>query len=133
MQMIDTAHPYISWYLWILGAVFGLFFALPLLVVPLRWARAFRWQLPADDRLTTYLGRSLGAVAAAVVFAALRVAPEPAAHPIFFEIMIVAGALLTVVHIFGAIERSQPWTETAEIPGYAALTIVSIVIYRGLF
>jgi hypothetical protein len=131
--MIDAAHPYVSWYLWIVGVVFAVCFVIPLLVVPLRWAKVFRWQLPADNRLTTYFGRSLGAVAAGVVFATLRVAPHPAAHPVFFEIMIVAGGLLTLVHAFGALERSQPWTETAEIPAYAALTIVSIVIYRVLF
>lgn len=131
--MIDAAHPYISGYLWVIGAIFGIFFVLPLLVVPLRFARAFRWPLPADDRLATYFGRSLGAVGAGVVFATLRAAPHPAAHPLLFEMTIVVGTLLTLVHAFGALERSQPWTETAEIPGYAALTIAAIVIYRGLF
>lgn len=130
--MIDPDHPYVSWYLWIAAVSFALAFAVPLLLAPLRWARALRWQIPADHRLAVYFGRCLGAVGCAIVFAAIRAAREPAAHPLIFELVIVAGALLTLVHVVGALEGKQPWTETAEIPIWAAVTIVTALVYRSL-
>lgn len=130
--MIDPAHPYVSWYLWAFSALFAVCFAIPLLVMPLRWAKVFRWHAPAETALTVYFGRCLGAAAVAIVFAAVRTAPQPAAHPLVFEMIIVAGALLTIVHVVGALERSQPWTETAEIALYAAATLVTTLCYRAV-
>ena len=39
-----------------------LLLGLPLLFRPLLWASILRWNVPADDDLTVYFGRSLGAV-----------------------------------------------------------------------
>ncbi len=40
-----------------------------------------------------------------------------------------AAALLAGVHVRGAIEGKQPWTETAEIPVWAAMAIGAIACY----
>jgi hypothetical protein len=130
--MIDPAHPAASWFLWILGAVFLLAFALPLLVAPLRWARVFRWRLPADTDLTEYFGRCLGGVATAVLWACVRAAPEPARHRLLFELLLGIAGTMCFVHVLGAVRRRQPWTETAEIALYAGAGVATYVIYRGL-
>jgi len=39
-----------------------LFFALPIFIAPLAWARAMRWAIPEQQHLTIYFGRCLGAV-----------------------------------------------------------------------
>jgi hypothetical protein len=106
-----------------------LVFALPLLLSPLRWARRLRWRVPEDTDLTVYLGRSLGAVATAFSVGGLLAARDPRRHRIVFPITAVAGFLLTGVHIWGAIQKKQPWTETAEIPFWAAVTAGAVAFY----
>ncbi|HEY5949689.1 MAG TPA: hypothetical protein VIV40_29545 [Kofleriaceae bacterium] len=131
--MINSTHPAVSWYLLISAASFAVLFTLPLLLVPLKWARVLRWQVHDDDALAVYLGRSLGAAGCGIVYVTVRAARDPVAHPMIFELMIVAGALLTLVHIVGALQRKQPWTETAEIGFWAAVTVVAALVYRSLY
>lgn len=111
------------------GTVGLLFFALPLLLSPLRWARRLRWRVPDDSDLTVYLGRSLGALATAVSVSGLVAAREPRRHRIVFPMTAVAGTLLTGVHAWGAIQKKQPWTETAEILFWGAVTAGAIAAY----
>ena len=96
-------------------------FGVPLLLSPLRWARALRWRVPDDTDLTVYLGRSLGAVAVALSAGTLRAARRPEEHRIIFEVGFLTGALLAAVHLRGALLRRQPWTETAEIAFWSAM------------
>jgi len=103
------------------GATGLVAFAMPLLLSPLRWARALRWRVPDDTDLTVYLGRSLGAVAVAISVGALRAARRPEEHRIIFEMGFLTGALLAAVHLWGALLRRQPWTETAEIAFWSAM------------
>ena len=117
--------------LYLLAAGLGtlLFFGLPILITPLRWARALRWEVPEDVRLVRYFARSLGSAAVAIggvaVYLALAGGP---ARPVVL-IGVVATALLTVIHVVGALERSQPWTETVEIPMWAGLTVWGLLVY----
>ena len=130
--MIDPTHPLASWFLWAAAALFLAVYAVPILVAPLWWARRFRWTMPEHTHLAVYFGRCLGALAVAVVVLCIRAAPHPQEHTTVFELLVVAGSLLTGVHVWGAVRRQQPWTETAEIALYGLLTIVAYVIYRGL-
>jgi hypothetical protein len=116
--VIDPTHAAASWFLWLAAAPFLIFFALPLFFVPLTWARWFRWELPADKagaHLAEYLGRCVGALALVVLAAVIRAAPQPAAHAEIFDLIIGIGAIMVLVHAYGAIHRIQPWTEDAEI------------------
>ena len=106
-----------------------LVFALPLLLSPLRWAKRLRWRVSEDTDLTVYLGRSLGAVATALSLGGLLAARDPRRHRIVFAMAAVAGSLLTGVHIWGAIQKKQPWTETAEIPFWAAVAAGAAASY----
>jgi hypothetical protein len=99
---------------------------------PLRWARTFRWEIPEPRGLVLYLGRCLGAVGLALVVGCFVAATDPKRHALILLLMAIAGGMLTVVHIRGALARDQPWTETAEIPLFAGLTLVLGWIYLTL-
>jgi hypothetical protein len=111
------------------GATSLVAFAIPLFLSPLRWARALRWRVPDDTDLTVYLGRSLGAVAVALSLGALRAARRPSDQRIMFEVGFLTAALLTVVHVWGALLRRQPWTETAEIAFWSATAAGAALTY----
>ena len=130
--MISAQFPLHSWFLVIGGAIFAVAFALPILLAPLTWARLFRWQLPANTELTVYFGRCVGALGLAVVAVGFIAAPHPEQHVILFDLLIAVGGGLTAVHVWGAVERSQPWTETAEIAMYLGLTIAAVLLRRLL-
>jgi len=125
-RMISDAFAIQSVTLIVLGVGLLAAFGLPLFFAPLRWARVWQWTIPDDSALTVYLGRCVGALAIAIVYAFFRAAGDPPAYLILYEIMIIAAALLTAIHAWGAITRSQPWTETWEIGLYGVLTVVSI-------
>jgi hypothetical protein len=104
-------------------------FGIPLFLAPLRWARVLRWRIPSDTDLTVYLGRSLGALAVAVGVSALRAARRPEENRIVFEVAFLTGALLAGVHVWGALLRRQPWTETAEIGFWSAMAAAAVLAY----
>jgi len=106
-----------------------LVFALPLLLSPLRWARRLRWRVPEDTDLTVYLGRSLGAVATALSVFGLLAARDPRRHRIVFPMTALAAFLLTGVHVWGAVQKRQPWTETAEIAFWGAMAASAVASY----
>lgn len=112
-----------TWFLYVVGVVFLVGVAVPLLVAPLGWARGFRWVLPERADLAVYFGRSLGAVGMVLIYAMFRAAGEPSLRPLVFEMATLAGALLCAVHVVGWAKKQQPSLETAEIPVYAALAI----------
>ena len=130
--MVSQTHGTASIFLLVAASLFLVVYAIPLLFAPLRWARVFLWRLPTDTDLTVYLGRCLGGVAVAICAVCFRAAPDPAKHVAIFEVVFVAGALLTLIHVWGAIRRVQPWTEHVEIALYAALTGVDAWIMTTL-
>jgi hypothetical protein len=75
-----------------------------------------------DDDLTVYLARCLGGVACGIIATLYAAAPRPAQHVDLFGLIANVGVILTLVHVWGAIVRRQPWTETAEIALYATVT-----------
>lgn len=117
------------WFLVVAAAAFLFAYALPLFFVPLRWARVFRWTLPEDDALCVYLGRCLGGVAIALVVGCLVAAANPAHNSIILLTVAVACGLMTVVHVWGALTKRQPWPEHLEIPMYAVLALASGYFY----
>jgi hypothetical protein len=108
-----------------IAAGFGPVFALPLLVDPYRWARAFGWRAEPETDVGLYFGRCLGALATASCLQAARAGRDPAAHRGYFEFAEAAGWLLAAVHLRGLIEGRQPPIEHAEIAGYAAFAVAA--------
>jgi hypothetical protein len=104
---------------------FGPVFALPLLVDPYRWARAFGWKPEPETDVGLYFGRCLGALATASCLQALRASRDPAGQAGYYEFAEAAGWLLALVHLRGLLERRQPPIEHAEIAGYAAFAVAA--------
>ena len=100
------------------GVVFTVGFALPLFLVPFEWAEAFGWDVQRTD-VGSYFGRCLGAVALAITGVALRGSRDPARYRALFDVMAVAGVLLSIVHLRGLVEDSQPAIEHVETLIYA--------------
>jgi hypothetical protein len=131
--VINQEHPLASWFLIVAMAFFLVVYALPLLFVPLHWARWFQWELPQGKTdLAVYLGRCLGGVALSVIVIAYQGIADPKGHRNVFELIGMIGALLTLVHVWGAIRRIQPWTEHVEIALYAAVAVAAFWIRTTL-
>mgnify|MGYP000016325109 FL=1 len=119
-------------FLWVLIAVTSLAFALPIFLLPLTWARWFRWRLPreADGAdLAVYFGRCLGAFVLIVELLMLRAALTGDGLPYTFQVLIAVSAFMVVVHVWGALQRIQPPTETMEIAMYTAFGLLAILFY----
>ncbi len=121
-----------SVFLYVSAGVFLVALALPLFFVPLAWGRRVGWSIPEDTQLTVYFGRSLGAVALAIIAVALRAAPEADKHPLLFELIALIGVLVGLVHVWGLIKKAQPPLEHAEIPVFFALAALAAWIRAGL-
>src|SRR3954452_15194884 len=93
------------------AAGFGPVFALPLLLDPYRWARAFGWKREPETDVGLYFGRCLGGFAVASCVQAARAARDPSANRSFFEFAELVGWLLAAVHVRGLLERRQPPVE----------------------
>ncbi|MBJ6764132.1 hypothetical protein JGU66_25440 [Myxococcaceae bacterium JPH2] len=124
--MINAQYPLASWFLVVSTSFFLFVYALPLLLIPLRWAKWFGWELPTGNNdLTVYFGRCLGGVALAVIITVVQFVPDPKSHRAIFELIGLVGGLMVVVHVWGALRRAQPWAETAEIPLYGAVCVIA--------
>ncbi len=130
--MIDPERALASWFLLVSGIVFLVVYALPLLFVPLWWARVFRWELPERTHLTVYLGRCVGGMALAVVVFVFRAVPDPRSSRVLFDLVALMSGILALIHVWGLIRRNQPWTEHAEIVLYTAVAVASAWIGAGL-
>lgn len=117
----------VSGLLALVGLGFLVAYAVPLLVAPFAWARRFGWTIPRERHLALYLGRCVGGLALVITVLSLRAALAPRAHVEVVEFLIGVGAVMTVVHVVGAVQRVQPIAETGEILLYALLTILLCV------
>lgn len=115
----------------VFGVVGGLAFALPILLVPLAWARAFRWRIPEDTDLAVYFGRCLGVLAAVLMSFAVRAGITGEGLTQMFQIAIPVFAGMTLVHVWGAIRRVQPITETIEIAFWGGLVLLAVLFFPG--
>lgn len=113
-------------FLLVFGIVGGLAFALPIFLTPLAWARVFRWNVPEDTDLAVYFGRCLGVVIVALDYFVLRAGISGNGVALIFQILISIFIGMTLVHIWGAVRRIQPITETIEIAFWAALVLLGL-------
>lgn len=116
-------------YLLVLMSVTTLVFALPIFFVPLAWARVLGWRVPADTDLAVYFGRCLGAFILIVEALMLRAALTGEGLMFTFQALAAVGVLMVIVHVWGAVQRIQPLTETLEIGMYAGLLVLTALFY----
>ncbi|SMH57646.1 hypothetical protein [Azospirillum agricola] len=116
-------------YLTVLMTVTTLSFALPILVAPLTWARLMLWRVPAETDLAVYFGRCLGAFILIVELLMLRAVTTGTGLTHVFDVLFCVFLLMLAVHVYGALRRIQPVTETLEIGLWAFLLVCNTVFY----
>ncbi|HUP99766.1 MAG TPA: hypothetical protein VM093_04835 [Aeromicrobium sp.] len=116
-------------FLLVFGIIGAVAFGLPIFLTPLAWARAFRWNLPDDTDLAVYFGRCLGVLALVLGAFVLRAGLTGEGMVFVFQFAIAVFVGMTLVHIWGAIRRIQPVTETIEIAFWAGLVLLGLLFY----
>lgn len=116
-------------YLLVLTVVTTLVFALPIFLVPLTWARLMGWQIPTQTDLAVYFGRCLGAFILILEAMMLRAALTGEAIHTVFELLAATTLMMIVVHVYGALRRIQPLSETLEIGFYAGLLLLTLMFW----
>lgn len=128
--MIGILQDYAGTYLIIAGVSMLILFGLPLLLAPMAWARLFRWQIPPPPgQLVIFLGRSVGLFISVIALYLLRVSAIPLAQPFFFELILWLFVGMIGLHVYGAIKKVQPVTETLEIGPWIILAVVTLAFY----
>jgi hypothetical protein len=106
-------------------------FALPIFLAPLAWATRLGWRIPEHTDLAVYFGRCLGAFILVVELLMLRAVLTGSGLVFTFQVLIAVAVLMTIVHIWGALQRIQPISETLEIGMYAGLGALTVLFYPG--
>ena len=127
--MIGIWQSYSNVYLVVAGVAMLATFGVPLLVVPLRWARFLRWEVPQPENLVVFLGRSLGILISLLAIFAFKVTGSPAAKPFFFDLMLWLFVAMIALHGYGALRKTQPVTETVEILLWVVLFLITLCFY----
>lgn len=127
--MIGSWSAHAQTYLLVLSLATTLVFALPIFLVPLQWARVMQWRLPEETDLAVYFGRCLGAFILIVEALMLRAALTGEALLTTFEVLAAVAGFMVVVHIYGALRRIQPWTETLETGFYAGMLTLTLMFW----
>ena len=116
-------------YLLVLALLTTPAFAIPIMVVPLRWARLMQWRLPEDRDLAVYFGRCLGAFVLIIEFLMFRSALTGQGLIITFQCITLVWVLMTAIHVIGAAEGRQPITETLEIGFWLLLLALTLLFW----
>lgn len=127
--MIGMFAEHSSTFLRIVAVLTTLVFSIPISLAPLKWASILGWTVDAKSDLALYFGRCLGVMAIVQSCAAWYVAGNAQLQPFYFAMLIAITVLMTVVHIVGAVQKVQPWIETAEIPFWGGLAVLGLLFY----
>src|SRR5882724_5065748 len=110
-------------------AVTTVVFALPIFLVPLRWARVLGWRIPEDTDLAVYFGRCLGAFVLIVEALMLRAGLTGEGLLFTYQVIVAVAAMMVLVHIWGALQRIQPILETLEIGMYGGMGLLALMFW----
>lgn len=118
-----------SLFLYIL--VFSTFFvfALPMFLVPLRWAAVLGWEIPSQGNLSIYYGRCLASVMSVLCYMGYVAAGNREVQPFYFNILLGCFGLMVIVHAYGGIRRIQPLSETIETGFWLILFFCGLFFY----
>lgn len=127
--MLGIWKSYADIFLIVAGVAMLAAFGLPLTLAPMGWARLFRWDVPQDRKLASFLGRTVGLFILIMSVFAFKAAQNPALRPFFFDLMLWLFGSMILLHAYGAIRKSQPITETLEIILWVVLGLVTLGFY----
>ena len=115
----------------IVAGVFAALLGGPMMITPMGWAKVLRWRIPEHTDLAVYFGRCLGAVVTVMAVFAFVAARTPAVQPFFFAFVLSAVAVNILVHVYGALRKIQPLTETVEIAFWVGLLFAGLLFFPG--
>lgn len=127
--MIGIWTSYNNIFLILAGVVMLAAFGLPLMLVPMSWARVYRWDLPQPQNLSKFLGRSLGVFITIMAIFSFKVTQTPDAKKFFIDLMLWIFGGMILLHVYGAIRKTQPVTETFEILMWVVLSTITLCFY----
>jgi hypothetical protein len=104
-------------------------FSIPIFFFPLTWAKIMRWTIPEQTDLAVYFGRCLGSLALVMEYCTYQAATNGIGEVTIFHIWIGMCTFMVGLHIYGAIKRIQPMTETLEIALWVLLLFLSLAFY----
>ena len=127
--MIGMWSAYAQTYLLVTMVVTTALFALPIFLMPLRWARMLGWQIPEHTDLVVYFGRCLGAFVLIIEALMLRAALTGEGLLFTYQVVTAVAAMMVIVHAWGALQRIQPLLETLEIGMYGGLGLLNLLFW----
>lgn len=127
MSFIGTWSDHAATFATVFGLLTLVVFSVPIFLFTRTWSRLFLWRIPEDTDLAWYFGRCLGAFAIVTDLLLLRGGLYGVGLTFTLELLGVFCAFMVVVHIWGALERTQPITETLET-GFWALTLLMVLL-----
>ncbi len=127
--MFGMLAPHATTYLTTLMVVTTLAFALPIFLVPLLWSRVMRWTIPEHTHLAIYFGRCLGAFILLVEWLMWRAVSTGVGVAWTFDALFFVFGSMLVVHVYGALRRIQPLSETLEIGMWLLLLVLNALFY----
>jgi hypothetical protein len=92
-------------YLLVLATTATLFFAIPIFVQPLKWARLMLWRVPAETGLAIYFGRCLGAFILVIEILMFRAGLYGTGLVLVFKTMMTVWLFMVAVHLRGLDQR----------------------------
>lgn len=126
--MIGMWSAYADEFLIGLSALTFFLFTIPLMLFPLKWARLMGFEIPAHTDLAVYFGRSVAALAASVNFLALHAGLSGRAVFDVLIFIVVIAIFMTLIHVWGAIRKIQPLSETLEIGFWILMGLAALAV-----
>ena len=131
MSFIGLWSDHVYSYLLVITVVTFLAFSGVIFFKPLVWARMLKWEIPENTDLTVYFARCLGSFAIMTNIIFLRVIFTGTGAEMVLEFFTGFCVFMVIVHIWGAIEGSQPMIETIEIGFWMLLVVLGLLFYPG--
>ena len=127
--MLGAYSDYTNLYLWTLFIGTTIAFSIPIFFTPMLWGRLLLWNIPQDTDLAVYFGRCLGSFALIIELMVLRALLTGKGLYFVCDFLILLFVMMVIVHVYGAIKKIQPITETIEIGFWALLVVIGILCY----
>jgi len=127
--MIGLWNAYSTQYLLVVAIGTLLLFGIPLLLWPVRWAKVLGWQIPNHTDLAVYFGRCLGGVICVMGIFAFTASSTALTQKFYFNLIMANFIIMIFVHIYGAIKKIQPITETYEIIYWTLMLMLNLLFY----
>ncbi|MGD8357388.1 MAG: hypothetical protein PVG42_04960 [Lysobacterales bacterium] len=116
-------------FLLVFSVIVTVVFALPISLAPLTWGRIFLWKIPDETDLLLYFGRGAGFFLLTLLVFTFRAGITGEGLVLMFEFLTILFALMIVLHVYGAVRRIQPITETVEIGIYCVVLLLILMFF----